>query len=94
MSEGTSAARLREILSRHGEARAMLVSDAMYHAQIRYTCDLLDVVDEVADPETAKRITDAIGDRLAGPEASDAIKRAVEAAAEIGALSRSCRPPR
>lgn len=68
------------------------MSDAMYHAQIRYTCDLLDVVDEVADRDTAQRITDAIGERLAGAEASDAVKRVVTVKAQVEALSTQAVP--
>lgn len=79
MPEMPSARRLRDYLARHPEARPAFLTDALYHAQIRYTCDLLDVVDAVADTETAQRITDAIGGRLAGPAVTEAIERATQA---------------
>lgn len=79
MPEMPSARRLREYLSRHPDARPMSLADALYHAQIRYTCDLLDVVDAVAGKETAERITDAICERLAGPAVTEAIERATQA---------------
>jgi phage baseplate assembly protein W len=61
----SSATRLRERLASHGDARQMLLTEAQYHAQVQYTCQLLDIVDEEADQATAERITDAICERLA-----------------------------
>jgi hypothetical protein len=90
----SSSERLRDYLARHPDTRPVLLSDAMYHAQVRYTCDLLDVVDEVADPETAGKITDAIGERLAGPAVAEANERAVQAMKNYEALSGTARAPR
>jgi hypothetical protein len=91
---GTSAARLRQALAASGDAMRMYLGEALYHAQVDFTCQLLDVVDEVADPGTAQRIADAIGERLAEAGAAGAADRIREAGAEtervraLGAGSR------
>jgi hypothetical protein len=89
MPEMSSAERLREYLTRHDSARRLYLTGAQYHMQIRYTCELLDVVDAVADADTAARITDAISVRLAGPAVAEAIMRAAEATVGTEALSLS-----
>jgi hypothetical protein len=83
----SSAERLREHLACM-DAAAAWMNDALYHVQIRYTCDLLDVVDEAADPDTAKRITDAICERLAGSAATEAFERIAQARKDYEALVR------
>lgn len=82
-----SAERLRERLASHGDALRMLQTEALYHTQVAYTCQLLDVVDEVTDPATAERITDAICERLAGDSASEAGERALDAQRRLEVLS-------
>lgn len=61
----------------------MYQAEALYHAEVEWACQLLDVIDEVTDPETAERITAAIGGRLAGDDASEAAIRIREAHAEM-----------
>ena len=75
------------MLARNPGALRMLMTEAQYHAQVRYTERLLAVVDEVASPETADRITDAIYDRLAGDEVTEAMQRVAEMHAEYARLS-------
>jgi hypothetical protein len=70
-----SADRLREKLAEHGGAMRAYMGEALYHAQVDYTCQLLDVVDEVTDPATAVRVTDAICERLADAGALAAAER-------------------
>ena len=67
----TSAERLRERLAAHSLAMCLYQSEALYHAQVDWTCLLLDVVDEVADPVIAAKIADLICDRLTGKDVSD-----------------------
>jgi hypothetical protein len=52
-----------------------------------YTCQLLDVVDEIVLPEASVRITDAIYDRLAGEAAREAAERIVQAYQETDRLT-------
>jgi hypothetical protein len=61
----------------------MYQTETLYHAQIDWTCLLLDVVDEVADSKTAEKITDAIFGRLAGDGAAEAAQRVRDAQAEF-----------
>lgn len=82
-----SAERLREKLAAHGSAMRTYQTEALYHAQVDYTCQLLDVVDEATDPVTAERITDAICERLAGDGAYEAAERIRRAQAEVGRIS-------
>ena len=89
----SSAHRLREMLARHDRALAMYTGEALYHYQVDYTCQLLDVVDEVTDPVTAGRVTDGIYERLTGDGVSEAARRVREARAEYERLVRS-RVPR
>lgn len=86
---GTSSERLREYLNGHDGTRRLFLTEALYRQQVRYTCDLLDVVDSVADPGTAARITDAIGERLAGPAAVEAAERTTQARRDYEDLVRS-----
>lgn len=83
-----SADRLREMLAAHGSAMRAYMGEALYHAQVDYTCQLLDVVDEVASPATAKRITGAICARLVDAGALAAAERMQQRAAEIEVLER------
>lgn len=71
----SSASKLRRMLAASNEPLRMYLTEAQYHMQVNYTCQLLDVVDEIADEETAARITDGIGGRLAGDEAIAAAER-------------------
>ena len=75
-SRASSADRLRERLSQSAEPLRLYQTEVLYHVQIDYTCQLLDVVDEVTDPVTAGMITDLIYERLTGDAASAAAKRA------------------
>lgn len=68
--EGPSARRLREHLTRDDATLRALLTDAAFHMQAALTCELLDVVDEVADPETAAAITDRMCELL--PDATSA----------------------
>jgi hypothetical protein len=84
-----SAVRLRELLTTAaGGAIAMYQTEAIYHAQVEWTCQVLGVIDEVTDPETAERITDAIAGRLTGDggETHLAMARIRDAQAEFGRL--------
>jgi hypothetical protein len=60
----------------------MYQTEALYHAQIGWTLNLLDVVDEAADPVIAAVITDLIYERLAGDGGAEAAARMREAQAE------------
>jgi hypothetical protein len=87
MTDNTpSRERLRALLAADPGPRRMFLTEATYHAQVEYTRQLLDVVDQVADPATAVRITDAIYNRLAAEGASEAVERAREAEAEYERL--------
>jgi hypothetical protein len=77
-----SAARLREGLAADGGAMRAYLGEALYHAQVDITCQLLDVVDEVADPVTAQRITDAVCRAARRRWRRAAQERALEAEAE------------
>ena len=81
-----SAVRLREKLAASDRAKQMYQTEAVYHTEVEWTCRLLGIVDEVTDPETAARITDAIGERLTGDDVSEAAIRIRESQAEIGRL--------
>lgn len=81
-----SAVRLREQLAASGTATRMYQTEPVYHAEVEWTCRLLGVIDEVTDPETAERITAAIGGRLTGDDASEAAIRVRAAQAEIARL--------
>jgi len=74
------------MLARNPGAARMLTTEAQYHAQVRYTEQLLDVVDETADPETAARITEGIYERLAGDEVTEALQRVAAMSAEYARL--------
>lgn len=83
-SRGTSAERLRGKLST--SAMQMYQNEALYHAQVDWTCQLLDVVDLAADTATAMRITDAILALLAGDDAVEAVQRVRDTQAEMERL--------
>lgn len=88
-----SAVRLREKLaSSGGTATRMYQGEALYRAQVEWTCQLLGAVDEVTDAATAERITDEIARRLAGDDASEAAVRAWDTAAEVHRLMRGGTP--
>lgn len=96
MSGEKSADRLREKLAGHAAALVMYQGETLYHVQVDWTCQLLDVVDEVTDPVTAALITDVIYERLAGDGVSEAAGRIREARAELkrlGAASFTFRVP-
>ena len=82
----TSAERLRERLGANDGVSCLYQNEALYHAQIDWVCQLLDMVDEAADPVTAAKITDLICDRLAGDSAGEAWKRLRDAEAELKRL--------
>jgi hypothetical protein len=73
-------------------AGAMYQREALYHAQIDYTCQVLDIVDELADPVTAALITDAISERLTGDGVSEAAKRERDTKAQHERLLREGLP--
>jgi hypothetical protein len=83
-----SADKLRELLAASGDPLRMYTTEALYHVQVDYTCQLLDVVDEVVDSVTAGLITDAIYERLSGDGVSAAAERIREARAEMERLAR------
>lgn len=83
MSKYRSADRLRERLASSDEPSRLYQGETLYHVQVDYTCQLLDVVDEVTDEVTATLITDAIYERLAGESAFDAMQRMRDANAEL-----------
>lgn len=89
MSDGRSARRLRERLSGHEDAIRAYTGDTLYHVQVDFTCQLLDVVDEVAGDVTAAMITDVIYERLTGDGMSEAAHRIRDARAQMEALARS-----
>lgn len=84
-----SADHLRKMLAADPGPLKIFMTDAIYHAQVECTCQLLAVVDEVADAETADRITAAILDRLTGPAAAEAAERAQQHIADVAALMRT-----
>jgi hypothetical protein len=88
-SNGPSSRLLRMKLTEDRRSVGLLQTEALYHAEVDWTCCLLDVVDEVADATTAERITGAIYDRLAGDAAADAAARVREAKREYGRIVRS-----
>lgn len=71
----TSAGRLRARLAENPGVLRLLLTEAIYKAQVDYTCDLLDVVDEHTDWSTAMKITDAIYERMRSTAAADAEQR-------------------
>ena len=82
-----SADRLRERLAANGDSLRMYTGE-VYAVQVDYTCQLLDVVDEVVDSVTAGLITDAIYERLSGDGVSEAARRIREARAMVEQLAR------
>lgn len=78
-----SSIHLRERMARHEDAMRQLQTEALYQAQLNWTCQMLDVVDEAVDHETAVRITDRIYEALSGDGASEAAARARQARREI-----------
>jgi hypothetical protein len=88
-----SAVRLREKLAASGgNAMRMYQTEALYHTQVEWTCQLLGAVDEATDPATAERITDAVCARLTGNDADEAAVRAWDTAAEVHRLMREGTP--
>ena len=67
----------------------MYQTETLYHVQVDWTCQLLDVVDEVTDPVTAALITDVICERLTGDGASAAAQRIRGARAEYERIMRA-----
>lgn len=72
----------------------MFQTEALYHAQVDYTCQLLSVVDEVADPAVAALITAGIYDRLAGDAAAEAAQRLRDAREMYDRLASEAPSPR
>lgn len=66
----------------------MYQTETLYHVQTDWTCQLLDVVDEVTDPVTAELITDTIYERLSGDGVSEAAQRQRDALAQAEHLAR------
>lgn len=72
----TSGQRLRHLLAATpGTPGRLYQSEALYHAQVRYTCDLLDIVDAFTDDPAAALITAAIYEQLTTTGAADAARR-------------------
>lgn len=88
-----SADRLAELLAANGNTLRLATTEALYRVQIEYTCDLLDVIDEVCDEATAGLITDAIYGRLSGTGATEADKRVREARQAMERLLRESPAP-
>lgn len=88
----TSADRLREHLAANGDTLRMYTGEAMYHVQVDYTCQLLDVVDEVTDSFTANLIADAIYERLSGDGVSEAATSIRAARAQMELLTQGVMP--
>jgi hypothetical protein len=84
-----SAVRLREKLAASGNAARIYQTEALYHTEVEWTCRLLYVVDEIADPAAADRITDAICERLAGNSTGEAAERIWQVQAGIERLMAS-----
>lgn len=87
-SRMTSADRLRQLLAASSNPMRLYQTEALYHIQVDYTCQLLDAVDEVTDEFTATMITSVIYEKLAGDGASEAARRIREARAEMERLAR------
>lgn len=83
-----SAARLIAKLAYFEAAGGMYRNEALYKAQIDYTCQLLDIVDELADEVTAALITDTIAERLTDGGVAEAAQRQRDAKAEFERLMR------
>jgi len=90
---GQSADRLRAKLSRTREPLHLYQTETLYHVQIDWTCQLLDVVDEVADEVTATMITDVIHERLTGDGASTAAERIRDTRAQMDQLAQEAVAP-
>jgi hypothetical protein len=88
-----SADRLADLLAANGNTLRLATTEALYRVQIEYTCDLLDVIDEVCDETTAGLITDAIYGRLSGTGAAEADKRVREARQAMERLLRESPAP-
>ena len=86
-----SAGRLAELLAANGDTLRLATTEALYRVQIDYTCQLLDVVDEVCDEVTADLVTDAIYGRLSSTGAAEADQRVRDAREALERLMRE--PP-
>lgn len=84
----TSADRLKAKLLPHAKAMHLLQAEALYNAQVKWTCQMLDVVDEVADSLIGAMVADLICERLTGEGASEASERQHQALAEAERLMR------
>jgi hypothetical protein len=82
----SSADRLRRLLAATGDPLRLYTTETLYRVQVDYTCQLLDVVDEVADEVTASLIMSAIYERLISDGVSEAAKRIRETRAEMERL--------
>jgi hypothetical protein len=69
----------------------MCQTETLYRVQIDWTCQVLDVVDEITGPVTAGLITDLIYERLSGDGVSAAAQRQRAMQAELQRLMRE--PP-
>lgn len=92
MSDGLgpvgSAGRLRELLAANDGSLRAYCGDTLFHVQVDFTCQLLDIVDEVVDETTAGLVTDAIYGRLSGTGAAQADQRIAEAREVVERLMR------
>jgi hypothetical protein len=84
----SSAYRLREMLALYHAPTRMYEMDVLYHVQIDYTCQLLDVVDEVTDPVTAALVTDRIYGRLTGDGVGEVERRIRDAQDQLARMMR------
>jgi hypothetical protein len=80
--------RLCELLAASDGSLRAYAGDVLYHVQVEFTCQLLDVVDEVVDETTAMLITDAIYGRLSGTGVAEADARVREARERVEQLAR------
>jgi hypothetical protein len=96
-SDGTervpAAVQLKAKLRRHDAGWRMYVTEAQYHAQVHYACQLLEAVDEVAPAGTAALIVNAIYERLSRGDVSAAIEREWEARQQYERVLNEPWPP-
>lgn len=86
------ADRFRQRIAASERTLKLYTGEALYHVQVDWTCDLLDVVAEIVDDTTATIIADAIYGRLAGTGAAEADRRVAQARADLIRLAQNPRP--
>ena len=89
---GRSARYLLHRLEEAGPSPHLYTQDALYWKSIEWTCDLLNIVDEVTEPTVATMITDAIYGRLTGRGAAEADQRIRQHLENVDRIMREQRP--